>query len=81
MTATIIMIGIALIWLGYETKWLTIRLPYGRKILLHFGTEGLIKIATGMVFLAVGFIMFPIVAAKIRRWYFPKQNKIKEKLR
>ncbi len=29
MIATILIVGIALAWLGYESDWLTIRLPYG----------------------------------------------------
>lgn len=29
MIATIIIVGLALAWLGHETKWLTIRLAYG----------------------------------------------------
>lgn len=29
MIATIIIVGLAFIWLGYETSWLTVRLPRG----------------------------------------------------
>ena len=32
MIELIITIGLALIWLGYETNWMTIRLPYGADI-------------------------------------------------
>ncbi len=34
MIATIITIGIAFYWLGIETNWLTVRLPYGKSLLV-----------------------------------------------
>lgn len=30
MITAIIIIGIALSWLGYETDWMAVRLPYGK---------------------------------------------------
>ena len=30
MIATILIVGAALVWLGFETNWLTIRLTYGK---------------------------------------------------
>jgi hypothetical protein len=30
MITTIAVIGMAMFWLGYETNWFTIRLPYGK---------------------------------------------------
>ncbi len=33
MIAALLVIGLAFVWLGYETNWLTIQLPYGKVIL------------------------------------------------
>jgi len=60
----ILILGVAFYWLMLETQWLTIRL--GRHVDLIAEKAGkmdigaILMMGIGMVFLAVGFIMFPL---------------------
>ena len=47
MIYSIITIGLAFCWLLYETKFLTIRLPYGRNLLMEL-VRGAIAIYIGI---------------------------------
>jgi len=42
MIATIIIVGLGFIWLGYETKWLTIRLPRGGDYIMRLPSGAMI---------------------------------------
>ncbi len=55
MIVAIIIIGLAFIWLGHETKWLTVRLLRDA-----FSVGGILMMGLAMVFLAIGFAFLPL---------------------
>lgn len=60
MFSSLVIVIIAFIWLMYETKFLTIRLPYGISV---------VQMIFGMIFITIGFILYPIVEEEIERLF------------
>lgn len=65
---TTLMIIFALAWLLFETKWLTVRLPYGA---VRPSISEFLNIALGMVFLVVGLSISPLfgIPPNIPKYY------------